>query len=552
MEGSGSNPENYSPVTIDSAEAMVYSAGGRLTIQRITDPAAATWNSSLSRWVGEGVQAPIFSGAAWERTSDGPGSYGAELNVQGKVVYGFIWRTGDLDEGDYRLTFSLDGARDGFAGAGTSLDGATIRTGETVVATAEEGGGNAAVVQGADELTYIDVGLTQGSGSGGGGGGGGGGEVTEDGVSPIFTQSSPPTALTVGTPYSYTFAASGDPAPTFSASGQLPPGLTLNPTTGVLSGTPTQAGTFEAIVTASNGIVPDVDTQTLTFTVSPAIVPSPGVQLPPGAPQQLSVTAANGRATLTWQDPASPGSTPVSGYRADISPGGDVCEVDVPTRECRFEGLANGQTYTFRVQARNSIGYGPYAQTDVTVQEAVDDTAAIMIVATRSRENVQVRGMTEGIPVATQLQTRLNLGDGEQIGARGPLVQDDSTFTWQRRLGEARQFQLRFAYGDVLSNTVNLDPGEASASILVTGTRDRDQNRDRIRIEGESEGLPEMVRLRTRIDIGDGYRDGVGAPQIGSGGDFTWQRRIGAAATARVQFSWGPVTSNVLTFPPRR
>lgn len=555
VEGAGANPENYSPVTIDSDEAMVYSAGGRLTIQKVTDPSSATWNAALGRWVGDGVEAPVFNGAAWERTTDGPGSFGAELNVQGKVIYGFIWRTGNLDEGEYRLTFSLDGPRSGFPGSGTSLSGATIR-GEEIVTPADEGGGNQGVIVGADELTYIDVGLTQGSGSGGGGGG----IVTPDGESPLFIDSTPSTALTVGTPYEYTFTASGDPAPTFSVTGELPPGLALDPSTGVLSGTPTQVGDYAVIVTASNGIEPDVDTPTLAFTVSSGSTPPPptnpgtpppGVLLPPGAPQGVTVMTTAREATLTWGTPTSPGSTSIDGYRADISPGNEVCEVGETQNRCTFSGLTEGETYRFRVQARNSIGYGPYAETTATISASADDSASIMIVAQRNRSRVQVKGMTEGIPVATQLQTRLNLGEGEQTGSRGPAVQDDSGFTWQRRLGEGRQLQLRFAYGDVMSNMVDLTPGESNASIVVTGTRDRIRSRDRIRIDGVTDGLPEQVRLRSRFDLGDGYQAGRNSPMINESGEFTWQRRVGVRNSIRVRFEYGPITSNQVVFSPR-
>lgn len=66
---------------------------------------------------------------------------------------------------------------------------------------------------------------------------------------------------TVATPYSYTYVATGAPSPTFSVTaGTLPTGLTLDSATGVLSGTPTTAGTFTFTVTASNGTQPDVST----------------------------------------------------------------------------------------------------------------------------------------------------------------------------------------------------------------------------------------------------------------------------------------------------
>src|SRR5262249_25958473 len=56
---------------------------------------------------------------------------------------------------------------------------------------------------------------------------------------------------TVGTAYSQTITAS--PAGgnySYAVSGNLPPGLNLNPATGVLSGTPTTNGTFTFTITA--------------------------------------------------------------------------------------------------------------------------------------------------------------------------------------------------------------------------------------------------------------------------------------------------------------
>ena len=91
-------------------------------------------------------------------------------------------------------------------------------------------------------------------------------------VAPQFTADSPPEAANEGAPYSYTFAATGTPAPEFSAaSGALPPGLSLNETTGELSGEPTETGTFTFTIKAHNGVSPDAVTPTLTITVGPKI-----------------------------------------------------------------------------------------------------------------------------------------------------------------------------------------------------------------------------------------------------------------------------------------
>ncbi len=84
---------------------------------------------------------------------------------------------------------------------------------------------------------------------------------------PAFTNGPPPNTAVVGTAYNFAYTTTGFPAPTFSTSGTLPPGLSLS-TAGVLSGTPTTPGTYSGIVvTASNGIGV-APTQTISITVN--------------------------------------------------------------------------------------------------------------------------------------------------------------------------------------------------------------------------------------------------------------------------------------------
>jgi large repetitive protein len=73
--------------------------------------------------------------------------------------------------------------------------------------------------------------------------------------------------FTVGSVGTFTVGASGSPAPTFSETGTLPSGVTFNPVTGVLTGTPA-AGTgasYPITITASNGVGSNA---TLNFTLT--------------------------------------------------------------------------------------------------------------------------------------------------------------------------------------------------------------------------------------------------------------------------------------------
>jgi hypothetical protein len=152
-------------------------------------------------------------------------------------------------------------------------------------------------------------------------------------VPPTLTAAGPPSTGTVGTAYpAYSFTATGAPAPTFAiSSGALPAGLTLSGA-GLLSGTPTAAGSSAFTVTATNGVGADAVSGSLTLTIAAAPAPpssTPPVPRgpttgfvppasPPAADGQLRVADAAGtptttlapgsRTTLTASG-AAPGST---------------------------------------------------------------------------------------------------------------------------------------------------------------------------------------------------------------------------------------------------
>ena len=91
-------------------------------------------------------------------------------------------------------------------------------------------------------------------------------------TSPTFT-SAGPLAGVEGSDYSYTLTASGTPTATYTVtSGALPSGLTLDSTTGTISGRPTTAGTYTFTVTAANGTGPDA-VATYTVIIAPDLTP---------------------------------------------------------------------------------------------------------------------------------------------------------------------------------------------------------------------------------------------------------------------------------------
>ncbi|MEP7289163.1 MAG: SBBP repeat-containing protein [Chloroflexota bacterium] len=90
--------------------------------------------------------------------------------------------------------------------------------------------------------------------------------VTQTAVAPVIT-SATTTTFAVGSAGTFTVTATGNPAPTFSATG-LPAWATLNATSGILSGTPpsTTGTPYAVTITASNGTLPNA-TQNFTLKV---------------------------------------------------------------------------------------------------------------------------------------------------------------------------------------------------------------------------------------------------------------------------------------------
>jgi hypothetical protein len=105
--------------------------------------------------------------------------------------------------------------------------------------------------------------------------------------------------FTYGVPGSFTVNASGTPAPFIEEWGNLPEGVTYDD--GVLSGTPTQIGTFKVTFTAENGIGAD-SVQRFTLTVLGLHVTTtslPEVTL--GAHYSDQLVAVGGITPYTWK-----------------------------------------------------------------------------------------------------------------------------------------------------------------------------------------------------------------------------------------------------------
>ncbi|MBI4714843.1 MAG: putative Ig domain-containing protein [Nitrospirae bacterium] len=114
-------------------------------------------------------------------------------------------------------------------------------------------------------------------------------------------------AATAGQPYQQALTKSGgtDPSVWGISSGALPPGIQLQPATGVLSGTPTSAGSypFRVRLVDANGVFTAADFS-MTVNSGPAITTGILSQTTVGANFAATLQVSGGTAPYTWNIPA--------------------------------------------------------------------------------------------------------------------------------------------------------------------------------------------------------------------------------------------------------
>ncbi len=145
----------------------------------------------------------------------------------------------------------------------------------------------------------------------------------------------------------------GTGAFTYSASANLPAWLTLNPSTGIITGTApaTSSVVSGIVVTVVDGYGKSASTPAFSWAVGAA--PSP--------PQNVSVANGDGVLTVSWAPPANINGLPVTKYTVTLTAGGGSCATTGAVT-CTISGLTNGIQYPVTVTATNGYGTsGPSA-----------------------------------------------------------------------------------------------------------------------------------------------------------------------------------------------
>jgi hypothetical protein len=165
---------------------------------------------------------------------------------------------------------------------------------------------------------------------------------------------------TVGSSYTFTIAASNSPTSFAIASGSLPSGLTFNTSTGVISGTPTSAGTYSFGIRASNA-GGNSSTVSFSITIADAAPVVPVISTPAGdltsgtvgASYSTTIAASNNPTSFTIETGSLPSGLTLNTSTGVIS--------GIPTE---------AGTYSFDIHASNADGNSPTVSFSITIADA--------------------------------------------------------------------------------------------------------------------------------------------------------------------------------------
>ncbi|CAM4355540.1 putative Ig domain-containing protein [Stenotrophomonas lactitubi] len=277
-----------------------------------------------------------------------------------------------------------------------------------------------------------------------------------------------PTTLaggTVGAAYSQSFSASGGIASYSYAitAGALPAGVTLNGSSGVISGTPSAGGTFNFTVTATSSSTgagaPHTGSRAYSTTFLPATVLLP------------ATTLANGTEGVAYSAALNPASGGTSSYTYAITAGSLPAGIALNASTGALSGTPTSAGISnFAVTATDSsTGSGPYSSAPRGYSLQIINSPPVAnpvsaTVAYNSSANPITLNITGGVPTSVAIGT---------AAAHGSAVASGTTVTYQPTAGYAGPDSFTYTAtntaGTSAPATVSITVGNPTITVTAGG-----------------------------------------------------------------------------------
>ena len=233
-------------------------------------------------------------------------------------------------------------------------------------------------------------------------------------------QSAPPAGGFLNIAYFHQFVVGGSPTISYALlSSSLPNGLSLNTSTGVISGIPRTLGTFSGFVRAFNDAFPP-------FAQQPFVISIVGAA--PIAPVIDAALTDSSRARISASLTTSVGSAPITSYTVTCNPG--AIAGTSATSIIDIVGLVNGVEYSCAITATNI--YGPSAASAPVIVMPVATKPGAPLIGTATPGNARafigfLPPVSDGGMAITTYTAVCNPGMVAGIGNVSPIVVNNLT-----------------------------------------------------------------------------------------------------------------------------
>ncbi len=335
--------------------------------------------------------------------------------------------------------------------------------------------------------------------------------LTVDGAPAITSASN--ASFTSGSAGSFTVTATGYPAPTFGETGTLPTGITLNATTGVLSGTTTQSGSFPITLSASNGVGSSVQQSfSLVVNAAPAITSASNASFTSGSAGSFTVTATGYPAPTFGETGTLPTGITLNATTGVLS-GTPTQSGSFPITLSASNGVGTAATQSFTLTVSSSCTAGPVITSSDTATATVGTPFTFTVQSCSATAPVfKEAGLPKGLKLtdnhngtATITGTALSKDAASATATITATVKEETPATQSLVITvlQAPVFTNKTKYlattGTALSYPVTTAYGNPTPALTAAG-------------------LPSGVTL---IDNGDGTAVLSGTPTANAGGAYT-------------------------------